>query len=247
VPINSTLAYLKSLLDGLAMPGGAPNLRAFITPPSPDDNPEGTPTAYIWPASGEESRNTERGGTVPRALTKPVPGANPNSGTKPIDHMVHVYVIWDQANDDELADSLFPGMLDAIGWQLRVSTDPVVVVDSFDGTISQLIDVGETIPYQITVRYLEDQRYLRYDALLPLPVMELIQSLFRVTSVEADELRIGSIIEQRTKLSHADVLDLFLEMRTKDAAYAVSAGIVDEIKDVQIPPGSPVVALVFQR
>jgi ATP-dependent Clp protease protease subunit len=68
-----------------------------------------------------------------------------------------------------------------------------------------------------------------------------------LASVEADELRIGSIIEQRTKLSHADVLDLFLEMRTKDAAYAVSAGIVDEIKDVQIPPGSPVVALVFQR
>jgi ATP-dependent protease ClpP protease subunit len=68
-----------------------------------------------------------------------------------------------------------------------------------------------------------------------------------LASVEADELRIGSIIEQRTKLTHADVLDLFLEMRTKDAAYAVGAGIVDEIKDVQIPPGSPVIALVFQR
>lgn len=65
--------------------------------------------------------------------------------------------------------------------------------------------------------------------------------------LEADELRIGSIIEQRSKLSQAEVTALFRDARTKDAAHAVSAGIVHEIKDVQIPPGSSVVALVFQR
>jgi len=69
----------------------------------------------------------------------------------------------------------------------------------------------------------------------------------RLDGLDADELRIGSIIEQRTKLDHAEVVALFREQRTKDAANAVSAGIVHEIKDVQIPPGSPVVALVFQR
>jgi ATP-dependent Clp protease, protease subunit len=68
-----------------------------------------------------------------------------------------------------------------------------------------------------------------------------------LAGVQADELRIGSIIEQRTRLSHREVVALFRKMRTKDAAYAVSAGIVDEIQDVQIPPGSPVIALVFQR
>jgi hypothetical protein len=176
MPIASTLAYIKSLIDELPMPGGAPPLRAFITPPAVDDNPMGEPHAFIWPVSGEESRAPDRGGSVPRALTKPVPGANPNSGTKPIDHAIHVYVIWDQANDDEQADSWFPGMVDAISWQLRVSADPVVITDPYDGTISQLVDVGDTIPYQITVRFLEDQRYLRYDALLSLPVLELIQS-----------------------------------------------------------------------
>jgi hypothetical protein len=68
-----------------------------------------------------------------------------------------------------------------------------------------------------------------------------------LATLDADELRIGSIIEQHAKLSHAEVVALFREQRTKDAANAVSAGIVHEIKDVQIPPGSPVVALVFQR
>ena len=34
---------------------------------------------------------------------------------------------------------------------------------------------------------------------------------------------------------------------TAASAFAAGCGIVDEIRDVQIPVGSPVVALVFQR
>lgn len=181
MPINSTLSYIKSLIDQLAMPGGAPPLNVFITPPPAYDNPLGSPTAYVWPVNGEENRHPDRGGTVPRALVKPqwVSGATvgtPNCGFKAVDHSIHIYVIWDQANDEEQADSWFPAMIDAICWQLRVSTDPAVITDPYDGTVSSLIDVGETIPYQITVRFLEDQRYLRYDCLLPIPCLELIQS-----------------------------------------------------------------------
>lgn len=181
MPINSTCQYVKQLLDQLAMPGGAPPLNCFITPPPAWDNPLGAPTCYVWPSSGEENRSPNRGGTVPRALTKPQWAAGaavgtPNSGFKAIDHVIHLYIIWDQANDEEQADSWFPGMIDAIAWQLRVSQDPVPITDTYDGTVSSLIDVGETIPYQITVRFLEDQRYLRYDCLMPLPILELIQS-----------------------------------------------------------------------
>lgn len=63
----------------------------------------------------------------------------------------------------------------------------------------------------------------------------------------SDQKRIGSIIVERTKIPESEVEDLFREARTKDAAYAHGNGIVDEIRDVQIPPGVPVISLVFQR
>ena len=62
-----------------------------------------------------------------------------------------------------------------------------------------------------------------------------------------EQKRIGAIIAKHTKLDSKQVARLFREAQTKDAADAVSCGIVHEIKDVQIPAGSPVVSLVFQR
>jgi hypothetical protein len=176
MPVQSTLAYLKGLLDGLAMPGGIPSLVAYITPPAVDDEPNGEPRAYIWPSSFEESRNPERHGTVPRALAMPVPNTSPNSGFKPIDHQIHVYLIYDQDNDDPQADSLFPGIIDAVSWQLRVSLDPATIYDEYTGLPSALLDVGEQITGSVAVRALAGQRYYRYDCLLILPIMELIQS-----------------------------------------------------------------------
>lgn len=69
----------------------------------------------------------------------------------------------------------------------------------------------------------------------------------RTEGVLADEKRIGAIIEERTTLSGADVEALFQHAQTKDAAYAVGAGIVHEIKDIEFAPGVPVLSLVFQR
>lgn len=69
----------------------------------------------------------------------------------------------------------------------------------------------------------------------------------RLGSILSDQKRIGSIIEERTKLNKRQVRALFREASTKDAAYAVSCGIVHEIRDVQVPPGTPIYSLVFQR
>jgi ATP-dependent Clp protease, protease subunit len=69
----------------------------------------------------------------------------------------------------------------------------------------------------------------------------------RLDGIDADQRRIGAIIEDRTQLSGEQVKGLFLEASTKDAAFAVGCGIVHEIRDVQIPLGGPVVSLVFQR
>lgn len=69
----------------------------------------------------------------------------------------------------------------------------------------------------------------------------------RLDGIVSDQKRIGSVIEERTKISKDDIAKLFLEAQTKDAAFAAGCGIVHEIRDVQIPAGSPVVSLVFQR
>jgi ATP-dependent Clp protease, protease subunit len=69
----------------------------------------------------------------------------------------------------------------------------------------------------------------------------------RTDSLVADEKRIGSIIRERSNLKAAEVDALFQEAKTMDAAAAVNAGLAHEVKDVQYPPGAPIVSLVFQR
>jgi len=68
-----------------------------------------------------------------------------------------------------------------------------------------------------------------------------------LATILSDQKRIGSILQQRTKLGQAQVRRLFREAQTNDATFAVGCGIVDEIRDVDIPPGSTVLSLVFQR
>jgi ATP-dependent Clp protease protease subunit len=69
----------------------------------------------------------------------------------------------------------------------------------------------------------------------------------KLDSILVEHNRIGSVIEERTRLDKESIAKLFLEAQTKDATYAVGCGIVHEIKDVEIPMGAPVVSLVFQR
>jgi ATP-dependent protease ClpP protease subunit len=68
-----------------------------------------------------------------------------------------------------------------------------------------------------------------------------------LAGILSDQKRIGNIIAERTNLSEEVVAGLFTEAQTKDATFAVGAGIVHEVKDIQIPPGTNVVSLVFQR
>lgn len=69
----------------------------------------------------------------------------------------------------------------------------------------------------------------------------------RLDSVLADQKRIGSILEDRSALTSAQIEPLFRDAQTKDAEYGVSAGIVHEVKDIEIPAGASVISLVFQR
>ena len=66
-------------------------------------------------------------------------------------------------------------------------------------------------------------------------------------TILSDQNRIGSIIQERTKIDASTIESLFRDAQTKDAAYAVSTGIVHEVCDFTVPPGGPIVSLVFQR
>ena len=69
----------------------------------------------------------------------------------------------------------------------------------------------------------------------------------RLDGILSDQTRIGQVISQHTRLTEEEVAGLFRQAQTKDAHFAVEKGIVDEIREVQIPPGAPVIPLVFQR
>jgi ATP-dependent protease ClpP protease subunit len=69
----------------------------------------------------------------------------------------------------------------------------------------------------------------------------------RLQGILSDQKRIGAVIAQHTNLSPRAIAALFRQAQTKDAAYAVSCGIVHQVKDVQIPAGAPIVSLVFKR
>ena len=69
----------------------------------------------------------------------------------------------------------------------------------------------------------------------------------RLDSLLADQKRIAAIMDERTSLDMDQIEPLFLEAQTKDAAFAASTGIVHEVRDVDIPQGAPIMALVFQR
>jgi ATP-dependent Clp protease protease subunit len=69
----------------------------------------------------------------------------------------------------------------------------------------------------------------------------------RLASVRADQERIKAIYSDRAGINPNDAEQFFLGEVTMNAADAVKRGIVHEVREVQIPAGSPVLQLVFDR
>ena len=64
--------------------------------------------------------------------------------------------------------------------------------------------------------------------------------------ISAETTKIAAIIEGRaTFANRAEIEQLFLEASTKDAVYAKNHGLVHDIRDIVIPPGSPYLQLVL--
>jgi ATP-dependent protease ClpP protease subunit len=67
----------------------------------------------------------------------------------------------------------------------------------------------------------------------------------KLDSVHVLQRKIGGIIADQTSLKGEDVDGLFLEAQTKDTDFAIAKGIISAVKDVAIPPGAPLIQLVF--
>lgn len=169
MPINTTQVYINDLINGMAWPfTNVPPLQSQITPPDPNVDAN-IPQAYVWPSRGRENRDPRRGGTIPRATS-----ANSGSGLKTQRHRLDIYLVWWGQDDDPDADTLFPGMVDTIMDKLRLSPDTTpVLLDPWTNRESYLIDVGEEMDYEITIRAVVDQRYNRYDALISCVINEV--------------------------------------------------------------------------
>lgn len=164
-------AYLLSLLDGLPMPYGRPNAKAYITPPDPRVQAR-VPAIYIWPSDGTENRSNTLGGTLPRNT-----GPNTASGTKGIAHELDVYITWFSSGSGTAQDPVFPGMVDAVMYALRFSTpNPVTMTDPNTLATSDLYNTGEQMRYRIGVESTADERYKRYDCLVGCTVWEIFRA-----------------------------------------------------------------------
>ena len=69
----------------------------------------------------------------------------------------------------------------------------------------------------------------------------------RLDSLLVDQKRMGQIITTRSSIDESKIAELFRTQTTVDAAWAKDQGVIEDIRDFAIPPGSPVVSLVFQR
>jgi hypothetical protein len=167
VPVNVVLQALKTILDGLVLPGDAGALEAYITPPDPRDDPP--PAVYLWSSRGIETRQA-----LPRSQT---PGAITTSGWKEIEHTVDAYLTWFGESQSAGADSSFPLAVDGIMAALRTGPSPLYTSDPATGVRSDLVDIGERISYtMVPMRSMQDQRWLRYDCMFNIRVLEFFQA-----------------------------------------------------------------------
>ncbi len=69
----------------------------------------------------------------------------------------------------------------------------------------------------------------------------------KIRRVRSNQARVCAIIEERTRLGRNEIEAMLGEGQTKDAAFALRFGIIDDIRDIDVPIGAPVFQFAFQR
>lgn len=168
------MAYTRSLLDGMSVPGDSGRLEAFIKPPDPETE-QRTPHAYVWSARGDERRSSGPRSAAPSGAPQYVP-AMP-AGWKYMQHSLEIYLVWFDDQTDAQADSTFPFLVDAVMNALRTTKMPVPIVDPSTGLNTQIVDLGRSMTYEYSpLKATAAQRIDRFDAMILAPVQEWIQA-----------------------------------------------------------------------
>jgi hypothetical protein len=171
MPVTTCALYVKSLLNGITPPGATgvrSPIQAFITPLTPDVNPDGIARVYVWPASGPERRRAMPRNTGPSYTT---------AGVKQIIHDLQVFLVWMDNPDDQNADINFPLLIDYVMFILRTSPNPDVYTDAVTGFQSSFVNVGEDMSYEfIPPHALEPDAMRRYDSRIRVRLLELFQA-----------------------------------------------------------------------
>lgn len=107
MPLNSVQLYVKGLLNGIALPGQASALPAYVTPPV-FDNVNG-PRCYVWGGRVTGSRQT-----MPRY-----------AGYRKLPWLVDIWLVYVTNPNNADVDSEFPLIVDAVLDVLWTTTMPV--------------------------------------------------------------------------------------------------------------------------
>lgn len=166
MPLNSVQAYVKGLLNGLALPGGLPALTAYVA--APPVTSEAKPIAFIWASNSRETRHAG-----PRAQ----PGQPSTGGFKKIPYLLEVWILHAEPAGGANRDSQFPSIIDAVTNVFRTTQMPVDITDSITGQKTTLLELGEDIDVDYPpARAIQAQRIYDYRARLTLPIREEIQA-----------------------------------------------------------------------
>jgi len=175
MPLASTMAYVKGLLDGTKCPGQSRFIRAYVAPPDPETNNR-EPHAYIWTSRGNERRATGPRGAAP-ANTRGQYVQTAPAGWKTLSHSIDIYLTWFDDNSDPQGDSTFPFVVDIVLAVLRTTQMPILITDPGTGQKSQLVTLGRDMSWEyMPIKATASQRMWRLDALITAPTEEWIQA-----------------------------------------------------------------------
>lgn len=173
MPVATTLAFVRSLLDGQNLPGSASRLDAFIKAPDPKTDAK-NPAAYVWLARGTVRRVSGPRSQPPANLIQMTPQGP--RGWKRYTHNIGIYLTWFDDTYDAQADSAFPTVLDWVMMILETCRMPQNITDPSTGdTFAQLINLGRDLDYEyVTPRSTASQRLDRQDAYITAPTDEWV-------------------------------------------------------------------------